>query len=123
VSTNSISTSLSANGPKAPLLTQGGLTADYQRFYLVKSGDFFQAIVDQYGTFGLSDLYSWNPAVGSNCGGLQAGYYVCVGVSGTPVARPTTTTAAQTITSATFDPSRPTPTQGGLTSDCQDTTW
>jgi len=34
-----------------PAPTQGGLTPQCQQFYLVQSGDFCQAIVDQYGTF------------------------------------------------------------------------
>lgn len=35
----------------APAPTQGGLTPECQRFNLVESGDFCQAIVDEYGTF------------------------------------------------------------------------
>ncbi|KAF2207641.1 carbohydrate-binding module family 50 protein [Cercospora zeae-maydis SCOH1-5] len=111
-------TSTTPTGPTKPSPTQGGLTADCQRFYLVENGDFCQKIVDQFGTFSISQFYSWNPAVGSSCGGLQAGYYVCVGVTGTPTSPPTSssTTAAPTTTN---DPSKPQPTQGGLTPDCQ----
>jgi hypothetical protein len=35
----------------APAPTQGGLTPECQRFYLVESGNFCQGIVDQFGTF------------------------------------------------------------------------
>ncbi|PPJ50654.1 hypothetical protein CBER1_05262 [Cercospora berteroae] len=118
LSSSSTQTTSTATGPTTPSPTQGGLTSDCRRFYLVESGDFCQAIVDEFGTFSLSQFYAWNPAVGSSCGGLQAGYYVCVGVSGTPTTAPTNpiTTAPPTTTN---DPSKPQPTQGGLTPDCQ----
>ncbi len=29
-----------------------------------------------------SDFYTWNPAVGTDCGGLWLGYYYCIGVAG-----------------------------------------
>ncbi|PIA99826.1 hypothetical protein CB0940_02390 [Cercospora beticola] len=118
LSSSSTQTTSTATGPTTPSPTQGGLTPDCQRFYLVESGDFCQAIVDEFGTFSLSQFYAWNPAVGSSCGGLQAGYYVCVGVSGTPTTAPTSpiTTAPPTTTN---NPSKPEPTQGGLTPDCQ----
>lgn len=35
----------------APAPTQGGLTPECQRFYLVEPGDFCQASVDEYRTF------------------------------------------------------------------------
>lgn len=103
--------------PLRPSPTQGGLTPDCQRFYQVQSGDFCQGIVDQYGTFTLSQFYTWNPAVGNTCGGLQTGFFVCVGVAGTPTMRPTSTTTSARPT--TTDPLRPSPTQAGLTPDCR----
>ena len=29
----------------------------------------------------LSDFYAWNPAVKDDCSGLEAEYYICVGIS------------------------------------------
>lgn len=45
------------------------------------------------------------------CGSLLAGYYVCVGIPGTPTAQPTTTSAGATP--------GPSPTQSGLVSNCK----
>ncbi len=56
----------------------------------------------------LANFYAWNPAVGSTCTTLLAGYYVCVDIPGVT---PTTTTTA-TATG-------PTPTQTGITSSCK----
>lgn len=50
-------------------------------YYKVISGDTCIGIAYQH-SIALSQFYSWNPAVGSNCQVLLAGYYVCVGVSG-----------------------------------------
>ncbi|KAL2014485.1 hypothetical protein VTN00DRAFT_2010 [Thermoascus crustaceus] len=80
------------------------------RFYKVVSGDSCAGIVDKYRTFTLDDFYSWNLAVGNDCHNLQAGYYVCVGVPGTPTTPPSTT--------ATPTPTGPSPTQTGIISTC-----
>ena len=72
------------------------MSAGCERFYLVKSGnDCFDIALDA--GISLTTFYSYNPGVGSSCGTLQAGYYVCIGISGPPV----------TITSGT--PYGPTP--------------
>lgn len=94
--------------PAGPTPTQSGITSKCANYYQVKSGDTCANIVAKYGTFSLSDFYSWNPAVGSDCASLWTGYYVCVGVPGTPT-KPTTTSAPL---------SGPTPTQAGIISSC-----
>ncbi|KAL2116055.1 hypothetical protein VTJ04DRAFT_10310 [Mycothermus thermophilus] len=99
-------TSTSSTITTTSVPTQSGITRDCTTFYQVVSGDTCQKIVDKYGTFTLSNFYSWNPAVGSDCSGLQPGVYVCVGVRGTPTTRPTSTL--------------PSPTQTGLVSNCRD---
>jgi hypothetical protein len=72
------------------------MSAGCERFYLVKSGnDCFDIALDA--GISLTTFYSYNPGVGSSCGTLQAGCYVCIGISGPPV----------TITSGT--PYGPTP--------------
>jgi hypothetical protein len=50
-------------------------------YYKVVSDDTCVSVAYQH-AITLSQFYSWNPAVGSNCQILLAGYYVCVGVSG-----------------------------------------
>ena len=50
-------------------------------YYKVISDDTCVGVAYQH-AITLSQFYSWNPAVGSNCQVLLAGYYVCVGVSG-----------------------------------------
>lgn len=66
--------------------------------------------MQKYGAFSLEQFYTWNPAVGTQCGGLWLDYYYCVAVKGTP-ASPTTTTKAPS--------SGPTPVQSGIASNCQ----
>ncbi|RJE24636.1 LysM domain protein [Aspergillus sclerotialis] len=88
--------------------TQTGLVSNCNAFYLIEGGDTCYDITADYGNFTLSEFYSWNPAVGDDCSGLQAGYYVCVGVSGTSTA---TTTASVT---------GPTPQQTGIAPNCND---
>lgn len=50
-------------------------------YYKVVSDDTCLGIAYQH-AITLSQFYTWNPAVGTNCQVLLAGYYVCVGISG-----------------------------------------
>jgi hypothetical protein len=52
-----------------------------ERFYYVESGDGCFNLAAEAGIL-LSDFYSWNPAVKTDCTGLQADVYVCMGISG-----------------------------------------
>lgn len=54
----------------------------------------------------------WNPALESDCSGLWAENYYCVGVPGTPSSPPTSSTASTTGSS------KPWPTQEGLIESC-----
>ncbi|KAK3944406.1 peptidoglycan-binding lysin subgroup [Diplogelasinospora grovesii] len=110
-STAATTTTTTSTRPAGPSPTQDGLVSTCQNFYKVASGDTCQKIVDQYGTFTLDQFYSWNPAVGTDCSGLWVGYYVCVGIPGTPTTKPATTSTAA--------PTGPSPTQSGLVSNCQ----
>ncbi|KAK9422560.1 putative Polyketide synthase [Seiridium unicorne] len=103
-----------------PTPTQTGIISTCDAYYKVASGDSCQSIVNKYKTFSLSQFYSWNPAVGSDCSTLFLGYYVCVGVPGTPTAPVTTTGKTTTTTSKTTSTTAtaPTPTQTGITSAC-----
>lgn len=62
-----------------PTPTQSGMVSDCDSFYYVESGDGCWAIANEYG-ISLDDFYAWNPAVGDDCSGLWADYYVCVGI-------------------------------------------
>jgi len=89
----------------APVLP--GTDVNCTRFYVVQTEDSCDGIVADYsGEFSLNDFYTWNPSVGSTCGGLIAGYAVCVGIPGTP------TTPQSSASSAA-------PTQTGIASNCQ----
>lgn len=80
----------------------------------------------------LTDFYEWNPAVGSNCQTLLAGYYVCVGTSGkqkssSPGKRNADTllkqvdyssTTTVVVTSTKTVTAAPTPIQSGIFSGC-----
>ncbi|KAL8833430.1 MAG: hypothetical protein Q9170_004273 [Blastenia crenularia] len=111
-STTSKTTSTSISpAPTGPTPVQSGITTQCTQYYKVQDGDTCAGIVDKYHTFTLQNFYSWNPAVGSSCGSLLSGYYVCVGIPGTPTAPPTTTSAGATP--------GPSPTQSGLVSTCK----
>lgn len=50
----------------------------------------------------LSSFYSWNPAVHTDCSGLQASEYVCVGVAGAAAATSTGSTQKERARLADF---------------------
>lgn len=77
------------------------------------TGDTCAKLVQKFGTFSLSDFYTWNPAVGTDCSGLWSDTYVCVGTTATPTTKPTTSKPA-TPTGSPL----PSPTQDGLTDKC-----
>ncbi|ORY12851.1 hypothetical protein BCR34DRAFT_600334 [Clohesyomyces aquaticus] len=106
---------------------QPHIISNCNAFYLVKSGDFCQKIVNTYKNFTLDDFYTWNPDVPTpkrDCSNLLANYYVCVGTDSTmpttttTTASPTTTTTTSTATSTSTPggcPSPPSPIQPGIT--------
>ncbi|KAL1867742.1 hypothetical protein VTK73DRAFT_4027 [Phialemonium thermophilum] len=77
------------------LTAQTGMVSGCSRFYLVEGGDNCLMIAADAG-IALNDFYSWNPAVGTSCQGLQAGVYVCIGTSGVPA---TTITSGHPVSS------------------------
>ncbi|GAB1211881.1 hypothetical protein ATERTT37_001005 [Aspergillus terreus] len=105
------STPTTTTTPTGPAPTQTGIIATCNNFYQAVSGDTCDKIVAKHGTFSLSQFLSWNPAVGSDCSGLIATYYYCVGVPGTSTSKTTTTTTSTTA-------SGPSPTQTGIISTC-----
>ncbi|KAL2683337.1 hypothetical protein Neosp_007807 [[Neocosmospora] mangrovei] len=115
--TTTTSTSATATGTDVvtPSPVQSGIASNCNDFYLVQAGDGCWAIANDHG-IELNDFYGWNPAVKSDCGGLQAEVYVCVGV------KASATTMLDNIPSTTLGGagSTPTPTQDGMVTGCKD---
>ena len=110
------STGPPGNGVETPTPIQEGMTDECEDFYLVQPGDGCAAIASTHG-ISLSDFYEWNPAVGSDCVGLWANVYVCVGIiGGSPP--PTSTVSSTTTTTPGNGITTPTPTQPGMVDDC-----
>lgn len=97
------------SGPtgSVPSPVQDGITAQCKTYYKAVSGDDCTKIVAKYGTFTFADFLKWNPAVGETCSSLLLGYYYCVGVTGTPTQKPSTTATTSV------------PTQTGIVKNCQ----
>ncbi|KAJ5920353.1 hypothetical protein N7516_011211 [Penicillium verrucosum] len=57
--------------------TQTGMVSGCLRFYDVQSGEGCADIASQAGV-AQTDFYNWNPAVSTNCAGLQASVFVCM---------------------------------------------
>jgi hypothetical protein len=74
--------------PTGSMPTQTGITADCTKFWLVSQDDTCASITAAAG-ISSADFLAWNPALGTNCAGLKADYYVCVSTK--PVETPTST--------------------------------
>jgi hypothetical protein len=83
------------------------MSAGCERFYLVEAGNDCFDIAQDAG-IALTDFYTYNPAVNTDCSGLLSGFYVCVGLTGPP----------STVTSGPPIPPTPAPTQTGMVSGC-----
>ncbi|KAK3898880.1 hypothetical protein C8A05DRAFT_37524 [Staphylotrichum tortipilum] len=93
-------TTTTGNGVATPAPIQPGMVTSCNKFYQVKSGDTCDAVAFWGGAPGTQWVKQWNPAVGADCRGLQAGTWACVGViSGNGI-------------------STPLPTQTGMVRDC-----
>ncbi|KAH7066518.1 LysM domain-containing protein [Paraphoma chrysanthemicola] len=62
-----------------PTPVQQGMVAGCKKFYKVVSGDGCWDIANN-NKIALDDFYKWNPAVKTDCSGLWAQYYVCIGI-------------------------------------------
>lgn len=60
--------------------TQTGIVSNCDEYYTVADDDSCANIEALY-SITFTELYEWNPAIGSNCESLWPGYDVCVGVS------------------------------------------
>ena len=113
--TTSTTSSTSNNGISTPTPIQTGMVSNCNSFYLVKSGDSCSAVAASY-SISLSTFYAWNPAVGSSCQHLDIEDYVCVGIVGYTA----TTTTTSTSTTPTNGITTPTPTESGMTNNCDE---
>ncbi|KAJ0125881.1 hypothetical protein HZ326_31013 [Fusarium oxysporum f. sp. albedinis] len=68
-------------GNKAPSPVQKGITKLCNEYHRVSKGDTCSAVASEF-KVDLAEFYEWNPAVGSKCENLWAGYYYCVRVAG-----------------------------------------
>ena len=73
------STTQPAPSNPTPQPIQEGMVKNCKKFHLVKSGQNCATISSQYG-IALANFLKWNPAAGSNCQGLWANTYACVGL-------------------------------------------
>ncbi|KAF5259705.1 hypothetical protein FOXYS1_9670 [Fusarium oxysporum] len=113
--TKTIITTTKPTGVPKPTQTQEGLIESCSSFHMAVRGDTCAKIVLKFGTFDFDTFYKWNPAVGKDCSGIWAAYYYCVGVPGTPTAKPSATTPKPTATGGIETPS---PIQEGLVKNC-----
>lgn len=105
------STTTSTSGVSTPSPVQTGIVETCNEFYKVVTGDTCYDIAVE-NDVARSDFYDWNPAVKTDCTGLQADVYVCVGVQA-----PSSTTTTRIPTS---DVSTPTPIQSGMVTTCSE---
>ncbi|KAJ5166767.1 uncharacterized protein N7482_005548 [Penicillium canariense] len=85
-----VKSSATSTGITTPAPIQTGMVSNCDNFYKVVTNDQCGQIASEY-SIPLSSFYSWNLAVRTDCSGLQASEYVCVGVAG--AAAPTATSA------------------------------
>ncbi|KAG8667748.1 hypothetical protein FPOAC2_12938 [Fusarium poae] len=95
-----------------PSPIQSGMVKNCNKFHKVEKS---QTCNDIASKFGISedDVKKWNPEVGSDCTGIWANVYVCIGVIGgsAPTPSSTTTTTGNGV-------STPLPTQTGMVNNC-----
>ncbi|CAG8010468.1 unnamed protein product [Penicillium nalgiovense] len=99
------------NGVSTPSPIQTGMVSTCNQFYKVVADDGCYDIANEHG-IPLASFYAWNPAVKTDCSGLQADEYVCVGV------KLTSTSAVVTATTSVSGVTTPSPIQKGMVSTC-----
>ncbi|KAK6496086.1 hypothetical protein TWF481_002110 [Arthrobotrys musiformis] len=109
-----------------PLPTQGQMVSDCNKWYFVNNGDTCAIITSKTGAT-QAQLYAWNGSIDSDCSGLWANVYICIGTTSVTVAPPksTTTTTKPTTTTMKITTTTgngvatPTPYQPGMTKSCK----
>ncbi|EWG47506.1 hypothetical protein FVEG_07588 [Fusarium verticillioides 7600] len=97
-----------ANGIETPAMIQPGMTTSCNKFHEVKKTTTCASIQEYY-KITMEQISKWNPAVGSKCTALWAGYSVCVEVIGQ---KPSPTKPSNGIKT-------PSPVQDGVTKSCK----
>ncbi|KAF5002925.1 hypothetical protein FDECE_10480 [Fusarium decemcellulare] len=97
---------------QTPSPIQSGMVENCNKFYKVQKGEICKVIAAKF-DIPEDNIKKWNPGVGSDCTGIWANVYVCIGVIGwdTPVPSTTTATTGNGI-------STPSPTQDGMVDNC-----
>ncbi|KAJ1337363.1 peptidoglycan DL-endopeptidase LytF [Microdochium nivale] len=72
-------TTTAGNGITTPTPTQSGMVSNCRKFALVKTGDTCDSVAKANGV-SVANFTTWNKAYGSNCSGMWANTYACVGV-------------------------------------------
>ncbi|KAF2741582.1 carbohydrate-binding module family 50 protein, partial [Sporormia fimetaria CBS 119925] len=106
----------------APGPTQPGVAPNCNRWDVVSDGATCETFTNKYPGVTLTNLVSWNPAIGDQCGFLWLDFYVCTSVVGfTAPTKTTSTKPATTSTKTTPTPtsSVPSPVQSGINSNCK----
>ncbi|OCL10882.1 carbohydrate-binding module family 50 protein [Glonium stellatum] len=88
------------NGITTPTPIQTGMISSCNKFYKVASGNTCYDIA-MNNTIALDNFYAWNPAVKSDCSGLQANVFVCIGIiAGSSATKTTTASPSHTQVSS-----------------------
>ena len=106
--------------PSIPSPVQDGVSPLCNAWYYIKAGENCDTIVKKFGNFTMEDFIGWNPAAGTDCSGLWAKTYCCIGVPGyTLPAKPTPTSPPDSTTTVAGN-GIPTPTgiQQGMVDNC-----
>ena len=84
-------------GCTAPTATQSPVATDCNHWYKHSTADEGCYDIAKSHNIQLSDLYKWNPQIGTDCGNLWLNYYVCVGVGEIPSCTSTASTSTTTV--------------------------
>lgn len=129
---SSTSTKATGNGIETPLPTQPEIVSNCDKFYFVQAKEQCDTIAARFGIT-LAKVLALNPSAGTNCGGLWAQAYACVGTIGEEVISTTSKSnsavATSTIVSSSSTTSSgngiatPQPTQPGMVANCNKFHW
>ncbi|KAM0272220.1 hypothetical protein ACHAQH_008779 [Verticillium albo-atrum] len=109
-------TTTASNGITTPRPNQPGMTANCNKFHVIRDTTTCQGILD-YNKISRADFVRWNPnaVVGTSCDNLVLGSYACVGEIGHS---PTAVTTQPPTTTTTNGITTPTPNQPGMDTNC-----
>ncbi|UZP46433.1 hypothetical protein NXS19_014245 [Fusarium pseudograminearum] len=114
VKPSATSAKTTATGIPTPSPIQENMVKNCNKFHPVSKTTTCSSI-ETYYNLPFAQFLAWNPAVGKDCSGLWANYYVCVSVEGY---KPTTSTKTTTTIPATGIPT-PSPIQSGMVKKCE----